>query len=328
MKTIPIFILSLLTLNPIFSQSKKDLEQSILQLEEKIKNLEKQLEQNTLQLGEKNKNLENEIANIKLNLTNTITTMGLVSKSNLDLEQQVKNQRVIIEKLIKQNDSLLASSRVKKDDGLITNPQTEEDSIISIIQSYYLCKKWEDRLAYVLKPDLVKPLMQSYYADYSLEPRIIKKDNLLIQGANFKNNELFKVVGGDLVFYFKKTTSGIKMDWEGSVGYNSISMKAFKATLNTVPTAFRVHATIGNSYYFNYGDASSTHWNVQVDNDDDRISGCYISKNSAEGKKLYEILKDGKKHKLILEIKIDSSSDNSGNTAIITKVVKEGWSKE
>jgi hypothetical protein len=56
--------------------------------------------------------------------------------------------------------------------------------------------------------------------------------------------------------------------------------------------------------------------------------GCYISKSSAEGKKLYEILKDGKTHALILELKIDDTEDNSGNISIITRVVKDGWSKE
>ena len=67
MKTTLLLILSLITWHSTFAQSKKDMEQNILQLEEKIKSI------------------EGEITNIKTNLINTTTTLGMVSKSNLDL---------------------------------------------------------------------------------------------------------------------------------------------------------------------------------------------------------------------------------------------------
>ena len=106
-------------------------------------------------------------------------------------------------------------------------------------------------------------------------------------------------------------------------------MITYKANLSTQPTEFRVKASIGSYHFSNYRDAKDTHWNVEInDNQGNRISGCYIGKSSIEGKKLYEILKDGKTHSLILELKIDAAEDNFGNIAIITKVVKDGWSKE
>jgi len=311
MKTVIVIIFSLLIVNSTFAQSKKDIEQIVLQLEEKVKNL------------------ESELTNIKTNLTNTTTTLGLVSKSNLDLEKLVKDQGLLIEKLIKQNDSLLIVFKVKKDADFLSSPKNEQDSIIYLIQSYYACKKWEDRLAYVLKPERVKPYMKDYYTDNYKSSTIIK-DEISIQGSDYKTNESFKVViSGKTIIYCKKTSDGYKIDWEGTIGYNSISMKTFKANLSNIPTEFRVKATIGTFYNFNYIDAKNTHWNVSIeDNYKNFIIGCYISKSSIEGKKLYEILKDGKSHALILEIKIDATQDNSGNTAIITKFVQEGWTKE
>lgn len=310
MKTIALIIFSLLIVNSTFAQSKKDMAQNILQLEEKIKNI------------------ESEITNIKTNLTNTTTTLGLVSKSNLDLEKLVKEQSLLIGELIRQNDSLLILFKVKKDADFVTTPKNEKDSIIFLIQSYYTCKKWEDRLAYVLKPEAVKSSMKEHYTD-NYKSIIITKDEISIQGSAYKTNESFKVLVRDYIFYCKKTIGGFKIDWEATLGYNPVSLRVFKANLSTNPTEFRVKAILGTYYNYNYRSAENTHWNVNVyDNDGNNISGGYISKYSGEGKKIYRILKDGKVHNMILEIKIDASKDKSGETAIITKVIKEGWSKE
>lgn len=129
--------------------------------------------------------------------------------------------------------------------------------------------------------------------------------------------------------YFKKVNNDYKIDWLATVGYNVMPMNTFKANLSPVATEMRVNAKLGNYFNFNYIEAQSTHWNIDInDVAYNGIVGCYISKKSAEGKKLYDLLKDGKTHPIIVEVVIDSSQDNSGNTAVITKLVTEGWSKE
>lgn len=310
MKKITLMIFSLLVVSLTFAQSKKDMEQNILQIQEKIKNL------------------ESEITNIKTNLINTTTTLGMVSKSNLDLEKLVKDQSVLIEKLVKQNDSLLFVFKVNKDADFVSTPRNEEDSIVYLIQSYYACKKWEDRLAFVLKPETVKSSMKEYYTDNFKSSTVIK-DKISIQGSDYKINESFKVViSGYTIFYCKKTNDGFKIDWEATTGYNQVSLKTFRANLSTHPTEFRVNATIGNYYSYNYFNANSTHLSVEISDNENNFIFCYISKSSVEGKKLYEILKDGKKHQLIVGLKVDATEDNSGGIGIITKVVEEGWSRE
>jgi hypothetical protein len=46
-----------------------------------------------------------------------------------------------------------------------------------------------------------------------------------------------------------------------------------------------------------------------------------------EGKKLFEILKDGNTLPLILQIKSDNSIIEDTTVGIITKVVAKGWAK-
>ena len=226
MKKTTLMIFSLLIVSLTFAQSKKDMEQYLIQHEEKIKNL------------------ESEIINIKTNLTNTTTTLGLVSKSNLDLDKLVQAQSLQIEKLIKQNDSLLIVFKVKKDADFVTNPKNEEDSIIYLIQSFYACKKWEDRLAFVLKPETVKSSMKGYYTD-KYKSSTIKKDEISIQGSDYKINESFKVViSGSTIIYCKRTSEGFKIDWEATVGYNQKSFPEFLSEKSNTPTTFRLSLKI------------------------------------------------------------------------------------
>lgn len=312
-----------LVVNVSFSQSKKETEAKINQLEEKIN----QLEGKVNQLEEKNKNLENEVANVKTNLTNTTTTLSLVSKSNLDLEKLVQEDKKLIEKLIQQNDSLLALSKVKKEETVIIEPKNEEDSVIFMIQSYYACKKWEDRLEYVLNGNEIKQYMKEYYAN-SYKASAISKKDVYVQGSGFKPNEVFTVLVYDRKFYCKRLNDGFKIDWMASAGYNPVSLRTFEANLSTQPTEFRVTAKIGAYYNYKYSNAQNTQWSVLVD-DGDRRPYCYVDKNSTAGKKLYEIIKDGKEHDVILEIKteIENSYGSTIGHFIITKVVSEGWVK-
>lgn len=306
MKTILLTIYSLLLVSLSFAQSKKETEESVLKLEEKTKSL------------------ENEILNIKTNLTTINTTVGLVSKSYLDLEKTVSAQSLLIKKLINQNDSLLKAFSQKKSTDVIESPKNEADSIVFLVQSYYTSKKWEDRLAFVLNAETVKQHMNTYYSGQYL-PTKIPNENIAIQGSNFKLNESFVVrarinSGNIRTMYLKKTSDGFKIDWDASAGYNPISIKAFELSGNTQPTEFRVAAVFTNSY------ARDGYYTLYLSDDNSGIYG-FISKSSVDGKKLFEILKDGSTLPLILQIKSDNSIVEDTTVGIITKVIAKGWAK-
>jgi hypothetical protein len=306
MKTILLTIYSLLIVSLSFAQSKKETEESVLKLEEKTRNL------------------ENEILTIKTNLSNTNTTLGLVSKSYLDLEKTVSAQSLLIKKLINQNDSLLKAFSQKKVTDVIENPKNEADSIVFLVQSYYNCKKWEDRLAFVLNAEVVKQHMNTYYSSQYL-PAKVPNENIAIQGSNFKLNESFVVrarTSSNTVrtLYVKKTSDGFKIDWDATAGFNPISMQAFKLTGNTQPAEFRVAAVFANAYQ------REGYYTLYLSDDNSGIYG-FISKTSVEGKKLFEILKDGNTLPLILQIKSDNSIIEDTTVGIITKVVAKGWAK-
>ncbi|MCX6167266.1 MAG: hypothetical protein NT021_04700 [Sphingobacteriales bacterium] len=306
MKTILLTICSLLLVSLSFAQSKKEMEETVFKLDEKTKSL------------------ENEILNIKTNLSNTNTTLGLVSKSNLDLEKIVSAQSLLIKKLINQNDSLLKAFSQKKVTDVIESPQNEADSIVFLVQSYYKSKKWEGMLDFVLNAETVKQHMKDYYSDRYL-PTQITNENIAIQGSNFKLNESFIVQARNnsnarRTIYVKKTSDGFKIDWDATMGYNPISLQAFKLTGTAQPSEFRVGAEFSSSSYVD------GYYRLALSDDNTSIYG-YISKSSVEGKKLFEILKDGTRQPLILQIKSDNSLVEDTTVGIITKVIAKGWAK-
>lgn len=213
----------------------------------------------------------------------------------------------------------------------LVSPTNENDSIILLIQSYYACKTWQDRLNYVLRPEEIKSYMEKYYSPY--RSTTIRKDEVFVQGAGFKTNQVFKVIvehsDWSFVFYIKKLQSSYKIDWLATTGYNPISLNTFKANLSSTPTEFHLLACLDSYYNFNYRNAQNSFWSITIHDPDELHINGYISKSTNEGKKLYNILKDGYKlHPVILEIRIDTTDDKWGRTVLITKVIADGWSWE
>ena len=294
-----------------FSQSKKDLQLQVDSLVIQVNKIE-----------ESKKYLEGEIKNLQLNLSNITTTMGFVSKSNLDLEAQVKIQTAQIQKLISQNDSLLRVFGASGEAKFVISPTNEADSIIYVIQNYYKAKKWDDKLIYVLNPESVKPLMASAYKDeykaYSYE-----KSQINIASSNYALGKTFKVFVDGKSIYITKTNDGFKIDWEATYGYNPTSFAVFNSEKSTKPTVFRAEIYL-DDYYIEGVGLSKTYY---VSMRESEFGACWMPANiSGELKKL---LADGKKHQVFLEAQYRTFSDDysSIEKIVITKFIKDGWDK-
>ena len=308
MKRIAIVVISLLIANTAFTQSKKEISQQLLESQEKCKKL------------------ESEISDLKLNLTSTTATLNQISTTNADLVKQLAELKQQIDKISRKNDSLLIELNLKKkSDELSAAPKTEEDSIVSIIQSYFACKKWEDRCNYVLNNEIVKPFMKNKYQDNYKTASILKED-ISIQGNGYRNGDVFKALVKDMVIYIKKIENTFKIDWIATTGTNDITYAEFQNLGLNVAKEFRVVAEISydsdpmDQKYF----PKSSYYCVYIRNLGVGLG--YISKTSEHGKKIFNILKDGKKHQLILELMLTSKNNEFNIT--INKLVKDGWSKE
>jgi hypothetical protein len=299
MKAITFLFMSFFLLHPLYSQSKKDLEQRIIILEEEKSQLEKIVAGHLITIG----NLETE-------------SKSLITK-----------QHKIVDSLQKQIDSLLIQT--SKNDrfwGFVTKPRTEEDSIFFLIQSYFNCNKWEERIKLVSNPDYVMEHIDSFKSKYVAKN--IRGERIIIQDSRFLVNQPFKVqVTGEGFVYCIKTTDGFKVDWAATKGFNPISLNMFYFEKETKPTDFRVHARIAPSGTYK-SDIEELYLVVAISIKDPYFMDyCVIPKESDLSRSLYAILQDGDEHQLILKLRFADyqTNLNTYNSAIISGVV-DSWS--
>jgi hypothetical protein len=128
--------------------------------------------------------------------------------------------------------------------------------------------------------------------------------------------------------YLVDTQNGLKVDWAANVGYNPVGFKAWAAGGNGFCT-LRVEAQLSDHYelaedVWHYREfQKKTHYSIDCKAyPSDSFYG-YVLKNSDLGKKLFDILKDGQSHKLIVTIKQASKSyvEDVG----IIQLVSETW---
>jgi hypothetical protein len=315
-----IFIVSC-TSQFLFSQSKKDFQLQIDSLF--LKN--KVLEQKSQSLEDKCRFLDGELKSYQTNLLNLSTTVSVVSKTNSDLDDQLKSQNLLIKKLIFQNDSVIKVLKAKGnvDSKFIVIPENEFDSILFVVQNYFKAKKWEDRLPFVYKPDLVKPLMaDAYQNEYRSE--IFENDKINVPSSNYLLGRSFKIfVNGEIV-YLKKTEDGFKIDWEATIGYNPKQTSVICSEKSTNPNILRVEMKLYDSYSDDYGLTKSKYISLN-------IPGCifvaFISISNSKALELKKVLSDGKSHQVIIEgsfVNYASSYDER-DVFVISKFIKEGW---
>ena len=209
-------------------------------------------------------------------------------------------------------------------DEYITNPVTTEDSIVYLVQQYYSAKRWTDQLQYVLDSARVEPLMRRYYSGgYSAEK--MKKSLISVDDDEVALGQVTRVDADMYTVYVKRTADGLKIDWQATSGTDEYSFEAFRAEKSTVARQFRVTARLGSEFARDYGLTSAQYYNVRIG------ESAFVLKNSEAGKKLYDVVKDGFAHDVIVQVRYEKKSIKSGYTRmfpIITGFVKEGWSLE
>lgn len=209
-------------------------------------------------------------------------------------------------------------------DEYITKPVTTEDSIVYLVQQFYAAKRWSDQLQYVLDTARVEPLMRRYYSGgYSAEK--VKKSLISVDEVVIPIGSVTRVDADMYTVYVKRTTDGFKIDWQATTGTDEYSFEAFRAEKSTVTRQFRVTARLGSEYASDYGLTAAKYYNVRIG------ESAFVLKNSDAGRQLYEVVKDGFTHDVIVQVRYEKKSIKSGYTRmfpIIVGFVKEGWSLE
>lgn len=184
-------------------------------------------------------------------------------------------------------------------DGQTTDLESPEVGVaIGLLKKYFEAKAWKDKLPLVHQSAEVGTLMQEFYGSQGLADPVLTG---LISASDMRigNQKVLALSFGcgdrlDMVVHanFHRSPGGLRLDWESFVGFSDKSMREFRSSRCIAPTVFRVLAVTDDYYNFEFGDAAKfLSVRLYSPNGDDYVHG-YCLRESAEGKKLLQILGD------------------------------------
>ena len=184
-------------------------------------------------------------------------------------------------------------------DGQQIDAQSAEALKASVLLKLYLAaKSWQEKLPLVYQSAQARPLMEEFYGSQGLvDPILGGKISATDMKIGPRNVLTLSFVSGDRLdrvvhASFWRTSEGLRLDWESFVGFSGKGMGAFRAARSTQPTVFRVLALSDDYYNFEFTDSKKyLCLRLYSPSGADYLHG-YCPRDSADGKKLVEILGD------------------------------------
>ncbi len=225
--------------------------------------------------------------------------------------------------------ALLQQTMEKKQSGDLV---TAKDSVADVILKFRACEEWEECLQYVMEPERVKPLMQSYYLKigYSSKELDMKtiKNGLVKLKENLYITKGFGIGG----YYVVKTHNDYKIDWEATWEYNPIELLELENMPGkTIEWRGQLKYASRPSSTITYEDGTKEEQYNYDNNKYNRYSifgGDYLfaRRETKVDKDLFEIMKDGEYHSVIVKVKRTRDGDGDSFNEIV-EVVSKYFSK-
>jgi len=184
----------------------------------------------------------------------------------------------------------------------------EINEIEAVAKGYSEADGWEKRLPFIMDAKNAEPLMREWYRENQAFTSGLKLKRLNVV-PSIRAKDAFTVFlslqrgGQDVTGHIvvRKVKDEFKVDWAGSVGHNPVPVKTVFAT-GRAPVKVRVSAEISDYYNYEYDRSRQSHLSVTYGDETLGFVHGYIPKDSGDGKALADLLKNGKSHRVILEI--------------------------
>ena len=105
---------------------------------------------------------------------------------------------------------------------------------------------------------------------------------------------------------------------------NPMTWSVYRASRPKTDTRMALIAKLSDYYNYSYRDLVDSYWSIDFGDIESRNSAetyGYVKKDTPDGKKIFDILQDGKPHNMILDSKY--KANDGSNTVEITKFVEE-----
>ena len=107
------------------------------------------------------------------------------------------------------------------------------------------------------------------------------------------------------------------------------SWQEFKTVRPTEPKTLRVTCALGDYYNYQFFGEQDTFYSISLDapSVDNLSLYAYVRRDTEDGKKMFEKLKDGDSHKMTIKARYLDYGYRGSNTLLIESFVSEGWKK-
>lgn len=225
--------------------------------------------------------------------------------------------------------------------GFVALAFSQSDSGESLIKDgvrkYLEARTVEGRSRHVLDAARVRPLMEARYEGVPLPAydAIDVGDPVKLDkpGGYYRVTATVRARGETVPLpYFAAVRGGVAgIDWEASIGHNKVPLATFLVAAPKEPTAFRVKAKLATYYNHDFRGGDDLYYSITLREDQppSRVHG-YILKGSADGKRLYQLLQDGKERPITLELQLTGPGgaplQRPGNGVMtITRLLSDSW---
>lgn len=235
-----------------------------------------------------------------------------IDQLNTKIAEQAKTIESLQLQLTTANNTIavLQQTMEKKQSGAL---MTAKDSVADIILKFRACEEWEECLQYVMEPERVKPLMQSYYAKKGYSSKELEMKTIKNGLVKLKDN-LYVTKGlGISGYYVVKAGNEYKIDWEATWEYNPIEMLELENMPGKIIEwrgSISISSSYENDWFHRY------YGNTYL----------FTKKGTKVDKDMFEIMKDNSYHDVIVKVK--RTTDGAGDPMNeIVEVVSKSLSK-
>lgn len=176
----------------------------------------------------------------------------------------------------------------------------------AVVKDYRNQERCEDRLKFVAEPEAYRAQFLEYYKDLrTCVVKTVSADATDCKGLKIGDYCTVTVDEGEKTkssYCVVQTTDGPKIDWPCSVVYNPISVKSIKATMRVAPAVVRVTVALDDGSFLGLSESESKKFHRLRLWDSESNYSSFVPKSSAEGSKLFELVKDGKRHAATLGV--------------------------
>lgn len=178
----------------------------------------------------------------------------------------------------------------------------------------------------ILDPDEYAEILKTY--NKSDKRKTVEFTKIVARNQNVPSGKYvtvdFLVQGSQAMeqVYLKNTDQGFKVDITHTFGFGPQTFTQLMVDKPTTGVKFYVWAKFDDFYNFEFSSKQNEYYSIDLLDREKKPTSvqAYLSKDGPRSNEVYNILKDGKSHKMVINLKYPTLRKNSSNSVLVDQI--------